>query len=237
MKPTKPTLFALAMLAGLTIVVAANVPESIYAQINNMSAPSAVGPSKSASGNMTVGAPIASTTPTKTDTFSANGVIGSLIFVTQSPANTISKGNNAAGLTDAKKFVLAGNWVLTVNGGKVTDFTAKFIKQLNNGGRWHTHVISNFKSVNDSKVNLAPDRSASISGTVDVKFNGTSLWNATKVNILINKGKAITINLDNQATANHFQGQPIYGVVESMKDSTGNEMLKAQQQAVQRTEK
>ena len=33
------------------------------------------------------------------------------------------------------------------------------------------------------------------------------------------------------------QSFPIYGVVESMKDSTGNEMLKAQQQAVQRTEK
>ena len=54
---------------------------------------------------------------------------------------------------------------------------------------------------------------------------------------MINIGKTITINLDNQATGNHFQGQPIYGVVESMKDSTGNEMLKAQQQAVHRTEK
>ena len=54
---------------------------------------------------------------------------------------------------------------------------------------------------------------------------------------MINKGKTLTINLDNQATSNHFQGQPIYGVVESMKDLTGNEMLKAQEQAVQRTEK
>jgi hypothetical protein len=54
---------------------------------------------------------------------------------------------------------------------------------------------------------------------------------------MVNKGKTITINLDSKATGNHFQGQPIYRVVESMKDSTGNEMLKAQQQAVQRTEK
>ncbi len=52
---------------------------------------------------------------------------------------------------------------------------------------------------------------------------------------MINKGKTITINLYNQTTGNHFQGQPIYGVVESMKDSTGNEMLKAQQQAVSTT--
>jgi len=88
--------------------------------------------------------------------------------------------------------------------------------------------------MNHRKVSLAPDRSASLSG---VRLNGTSVWNTTKVNLMINKGKTLTINLDNQATSNHFQGQPIYGVVESMKNSTGDEMLKAQQQAVQRTEK
>jgi len=61
--------------------------------------------------------------------------------------------------------------------------------------------------------------------------------NDSKQQLIINKGKTLTINLDNQATSNHFQGQPIFGVVESIKDSTGKEMLKAHQQAVQRTEK
>ena len=215
------------MLLGLTVVVAVNIPESIYAQMN-MSAPSAGGVPTSTSANMT-------TAPTRTDTFSANGIISSLVFVTQNPNNTFSNGNTAAGIKDAKKFVLAGDWVLTVNNGKVTGFTAKFIKVLNNGQKWHTHIITNFRPM--TNVSLAPDRSTSLSGTVDVKLNGTSIWNTTKVNLMINKGKTLTINLDNQATSNHFQGQPIYGVVESMKDSTGNEMLKAQQQAVQRTEK
>ena len=36
------------------------------------------------------------TAPTKTDTFSANGIISSLVFVTQNPNNTISNGNSAA---------------------------------------------------------------------------------------------------------------------------------------------
>ena len=58
-----------------------------------------------------------------------------------------------------------------------------------------------------------------------------------KVNILISKGKVITINLDNNATSNHFQGQPIYGVVESIKDANGNELLKTQQQAMQEKRK
>ena len=112
------------MLLGLTVVMAANIPESIYAQMN-MSAPSAGGVPKSTSGNMT-------TASTKTDTFSANGIISSLVFVTQNPNNTINNGNSATGIKDAKKFVLAGDWVLTVNNGKVTGFTAKFIKVLNN---------------------------------------------------------------------------------------------------------
>ena len=54
---------------------------------------------------------------------------------------------------------------------------------------------------------------------------------------MISKGKVITINLDDNATSNHFQGQPIYGVVESIKDAHGNELLKAQQQALQQKPK
>ena len=223
---TAVIVFTLGILAWLLILVATISPE-----------PSAIGASSSTSRNTMIGAPTPSATPTNTDTFYADGIISSLVFVTHNPDTTIIKGNNASGLTDAKKFVLAGDWVLTVNGGKVTDFTAKFIKVLNNGERWHTHVITNFRPMNNTEVSLAPDRSASLSGTVDVKLNGTSIWNTTKVNLVINKGKTLTINLDNQATSNHFQGQPIYGVVESMKDSTGKEMLEAQQQAVQRTEK
>jgi hypothetical protein len=211
------SLFGLVTLLGLTVVVAANIPVSIYAQIN-MSAPSAGGVPKSTSGNMTIGSPSTSTTPTKTETFTGKGIISSLVFVTQTPNNTISNGKSAAGIKDAKKFVLAGDWVLTVNDGKVTNFTAKFIKEvLNSGQKWHTHFISNFRPINNTKVSLAPDRSASLSGTVDIKLNGTSVWNTTKINLIINKGKTLTINLDNQATGNHFQQQPIYGVVESMK--------------------
>lgn len=59
-------------------------------------------PEEDLNGNMT-------TASTKTDTFSANGIISSLVFVTQNPNNTISNGNSAAGIKDAKKFVLAGD--------------------------------------------------------------------------------------------------------------------------------
>jgi hypothetical protein len=60
---------------------------------------------------------------------------------------------------------------LTVNGGKVVNFAAKFIKALNDSTRWHTHDIINFKASNNTttQIQLSPDNSASIPGTVDVK--------------------------------------------------------------------
>lgn len=222
-------IFVSLLTLGLVLTCVNNNPASVFAQINQTS--------KAISNTGGTNQTITAKPKTNNETFSASGSISSLVFTTQNPDNTIKNGNNALGLTKTPKFVLSGDWVLTVNGGKVTGFNAKFIKVLNDGERWHTHVITNFKANNNSKAQLTSDKSASISGTVDVKLNGTTIWNAAGVNILLNKGKTITINLDNKATGNHFQGQPIYGVVESIKDANGNEMLKALQHAVQQTER
>ena len=97
------------------------------------------------------------------------------------------------------------------------------------------HINFEPSNINNTIVQLSPDKSTSIQGTIDIKLNNTSAWN--NVNILIFKGKVISINLDNNATSNHFQGQPIYGTVESIKDAKGNELLKAQQQAMQQKQK
>lgn len=226
-KKAEDTVIALALILGLTFVTTINIcPIPVFAQTNQTFN------SVVTNGN-TTGA-TASTSPT--DTFSASGDISSLIFVTQKPINATI---NPSSLSDATKFVLSGDWNLTVNAGKVTDFTAKFIKVLNDSSKWHTHDIINFKpsDINNTIVQLSPDKSASIQGTVDIKLNNTSAWNNVKTNILISKGKVITINLDNNATSNHFQGQPIYGVVESIKDANGNELLRAQQQALQQKPK
>ena len=148
---------------------------------------------------------------------------------------TTTNNSDAATLSvNAKKFVLSGNWDLKVEDGKPTSFTAKFIKVLSDGNRWHTHEITNFKSNNDTRVELKPDNTVSFSGTVDVKLNNTSPWNGTNVNIMISKGKTISIILDDNATGDHFQGQPIYGIVESIKDANANEMLSEQHQIIQR---
>jgi hypothetical protein len=224
------------LILTLGLIFAAIVNSSllpVFAQTNQMSSAAGSNSPKMDEKTNTTRA-TASASPIKT--FSANGDISSLIFVTQKPINATI---NSASLSNATKFVLSGDWNLTVSAGKVTNFAAKFIKVLNDSSKWHTHDIINFKpsNTNNTIVHLSPDKSASIPGTVDIKLNNTSIWNNVKTNILISKGKVITINLDNNATSNHFQGQPIYGVVESIKDADGNELLKAQQQALQQKPK
>ena len=234
-KQIENTVVALALILGL--IFAATVNSSllpVFAQTNQMSIAADSNNTKTNENTNTTTQATALASPIKT--FFANGDISSLIFVTQKPINATI---NPSSLSDTTKFVLSGDWNLTVNTGKVTNFAAKFIKVLNDSSKWHTHDIINFKpsNINNAIVQLSPDKSASIPGTVDIKLNNTSAWSNVKTNILISKGKVITINLDNNATSNHFQGQPIYGVVESIKDANGNELLKAQQQALQQKPK
>jgi hypothetical protein len=52
-----------------------------------------------------------------------------------------------------------------------------------------------------------------------------------KTNIIISKGNIISIFLYDLTTGEHFRGQPIYGVVQSIKDINGNETKKGHREA------
>ena len=156
----------------------------------------------------------------RTDNFSANGAISSLTYVTETPKNLSStsiKIDSSADLTKARKYILFGDWNLEVKSGKVTKFGANFVQVLDDGGLSHPHNLINFVQANDTTITLTPDLWTSINGTVDVKYNGTTTWSAVEAEILIFEGRTIEISLDNNATNNHFQGQPIHGVVKSIK--------------------
>ena len=158
----------------------------------------------------------------RSQTIEANGTISSLIFLTQTPtnlSNTDIKIENALDLITARKYILSGHWDLRVNNGKVSKFDVKFEQILEDGGRFHTHELSNFNSNNSTTVSLSPDSNIFIRGMVDVKYNDTTTWSNVDVNIAILRGKTIQISLDNKETDNHFQGQLIYGIVDSFKES------------------
>ena len=155
----------------------------------------------------------------KSDSFSASGAISSLTYVTETPTNLTSTSielNSSADLTEARKFILFGDWKLDVKSGKVKNFVANFDQLLEDGGLKHAHNIINFVHDKNNYIRLSSDLWVLINGTADIKYNGTITWSAVDTEILIAGGKTIAIWIDNKATDNHFQGQPIYGVIKSM---------------------
>ncbi|WP_148686796.1 hypothetical protein [Candidatus Nitrosocosmicus hydrocola] len=153
------------------------------------------------------------------DSYTLEGQISSVVFV---PGNdTESQNYNITELLNSmSKFILSGNWSLSLDNGEVTDFKAFFIKVLANGNKHHTHDLINFEQDNKTQIQIKGNNSLSVKGVVDIKLNNNTPWNNTNVNIDIEKDNTIAIKLDNNQTSNHFEGQKIYGIVTSIKNST-----------------
>ena len=147
-----------------------------------------------------------------TDTFSMDGVISSLVFVSDA---TTDNGTSWK-VSDDNKFILSGYWDLAVNNGTITKFNVNFTKVLSDGTKWHNHEFINFKTNDSNKVLLDSDKNFSISGILDVKLNNLIPYNNTSTDIIISKGDTIKFMLDNKESGNHFFDQPIYGIVKSI---------------------
>ncbi len=140
------------------------------------------------------------------ETFSAIGTISSLVI-------TIPESAAGFNITNAFKVILSGEWNLSVHKGNVTNFAANFLASPMDGTKPHIHQITNFKKASPQIVQLTPDNSLSVNGTVDVKINGVIVWHNAHVSILISKGNTIAIRLNDKDTQNHFGEQPVLGIV------------------------
>jgi hypothetical protein len=187
-------------------------------------------------------------TAERLDTFSAKGTISSLVFdsgispPSLSTATTTNRfqshtaGNqtnrtiflNTNGTTNEKEdapYALSGDWSLKVERGKVEDFMAKFAMVRIDGTERHIHEIINFKSSNDSDIQLDPTNITFIKGITDIRTNGIDSWKAVDTFLLINKLRILSIIPNSHKVDDHFKGQPIYGVTGSMKDKDGNDII------------
>jgi len=154
--------------------------------------------------------PTATTKPA--NTFSMNGAISSLVL--GMPPNT-----KTVDMSTVQKFILSGNWSMTVDKGNLTSFAANFYTGPVNGGTTnHTHQLSNFRvnNSNNIPIQLTPDKSVSLSGILDVGWNGKKAWNDVHTNVVISKGRTIAISLADKDTQSHFMGQQIYGIVKRL---------------------
>jgi hypothetical protein len=144
-------------------------------------------------------------------TFDMDGVISSLILGV--PANT-----KTIDMTTVQKFILSGDWSMSVDQGKLTNFNANFYTGPVNGANNHTHQLSNFRVNNNNPIQISPDNSLSISGILNVGTAGNNAWNNVNTTLVISNGRTISISLDDNDTQRHFMDQQIYGIVKKIKN-------------------
>ena len=154
--------------------------------------------------------PTATTKPA--NTFSMNGAISSVVL--GMPPNT-----KTVDMSTVQKFILSGDWNMTVDKGNLTSFVANFYTGPVDGGITnHTHQLSNFRvnNSNNIPIQLTPDKSVSFSGILDIGWNGKKTWKDVHTNVVISKGRTIAISLADKDTQSHFMGQQIYGIVKRL---------------------
>ena len=181
------------------------------------------------------------TSSQENSTFTASGSLAGLIYgeasvpdnsttgftgnVTAAPLNGTEVATTSKEPNNGAPYVIAGEWDLGVADGNVTGFDAEFTMVHTDGTGRHTHQLMNFVAANGTLVQLDENGSGVIFGTVNVSLNGSEQWSDASVAIMIERSNAIMISLDSNATENHFNGQPIYGTVDSWVDVNGKELI------------
>jgi hypothetical protein len=107
-----------------------------------------------------------------------------------------------------------GIWAVVVANGKVTAFNANM--NFANGTAGHSHEFQNFIAKNNN-AGLDTDQSLSFDGKMDIGTNGIISWYSVPSQINIEKGKTITISVDDKQTDDHFGGQAIHGTINEIK--------------------
>jgi hypothetical protein len=138
-------------------------------------------------------------------TFSAIGQISSLVITVREPDFNI---------TNAFKVILTGEWNLSVNKGKVTNFSVNLLASPMDGSKPHIHQILNLNTYDDEEpIALSEDENISINGTADIKINGVLIWDNADISISITNGNTFNIDPSDIDTQNHFGDQQVFGIV------------------------
>ena len=206
---------------------------------------------------MSSGSPYAAAQQQATDTFNASGVIGGTISSggqgsttetatanqtaagggtnqttmadnqTSAATNATNNTTTTAGGASANPYILGGTWNMNVEQGNVSNLAIEFLMMRSDGSEYHSHSITNFRTINNTLITLDPSGTTSFSGTVDIYVNDTLQWPGVDTSVSIDRMVALTVEPAGEDTDNHFQGQPIHGIVASLQDQEGNQLVQA----------
>jgi hypothetical protein len=140
-----------------------------------------------------------------TGDFNATGSISSLVISNR---------------TADPQYVLAGNWNVLTSNGNITHFGANITMVSVNGTDRHMHSITNFTS-NAVAPLILDIHGTTFTGESDITTDGNITWRAIQTTVTIARHDTIKITFNHNNVNNHFQNQPMYGVVFSVQEYNG----------------
>jgi hypothetical protein len=153
----------------------------------------------------------------------AGGANGAPVLVAVPYDTFIGNGPITANIPgqDGQPYIIGGNWNIDVLQRNVTEFSADFLMVHPDGSGYHTHNITSFVTGTPDVV-LVQGQNTSITGTADIYTNGTIAWPGANTTLsFAPNGTVMTIMPAPDQTDNHFQGQPIYGIVSGLAGENG----------------
>ncbi len=139
-----------------------------------------------------------------TGNFNATGTISALV-----PSNSRTAADS--------QYILAGNWNVLASNGNIADFSANFTMVSVNGTDRHIHSITNFSS-NVVAPLILDIHGTTFTGESDITTDGNTTWHAIQTTVTIARQDTIKISFNHNNVNNHFQNEPIYGVVFSIQE-------------------
>lgn len=145
-------------------------------------------------------------------------------FLTNPTGNFNATGTISSLVLDNRRlepqYVLSGNWNVNTSNGNIIDFGAHFTMVSVNGTDRHTHSITNFNS-NVVAPLILDIYGTTFTGESDITTFDDVTWRAIQTTVTIARQDTIKITFHHNNVNNHFQNQPIYGVVSSIQEYEG----------------
>lgn len=102
-------------------------------------------------------------------------------------------------------------------GGNISHLEINFTMVSTDGTERHVHSIYDF-TPNAVVPVILDEHGAKFTGLTDIKTNGKNEWDDVQTYVTIYRHDTIKISLSADQTDKHFRGQPIYGVVNLLRN-------------------
>jgi hypothetical protein len=226
----------------LIILLIAVSPTIMLSYDNNVGLAHAQDANQTSSSAATPSSPPSTQSPqTMQNTFRAEGVIGTLIL----DPNAISDA------PPPSKFfgtIVGGNWSLAVVDRNIQNLTVNLLSIRPNGTIAEAAVISTITNDTGATSAASLSKNATITsaassntennndttptnnitvlqGVANVSINGTERWRDVPFALTMTGSTLINISIDSTRTENQFGGLPIHGIIMSMTDENGRNLL------------